>query len=355
VTILALLLILPWPLLYFFGGPLLFRAIQAKDEKIALALVSFNSNWLELKNDQGQKPLDLAILGEMEDLALDFAKKKPNSSLKLNKLYSHEKQAEILEKTPKIISLYLEQNWDMKNVFGSAPISVAIDLNSTTLTTELLKRGCDVNEIGASFTVLDYSVYQDNMEIFKLLLKNGASYSLPGSRFSTLHIAAHVKNKEALNILIREGADVNAKTIENVTPLQMACHKLDKEIVEILLNSGAVVNMRSSTGETPLFDALIGYTQRDNSLPLIKYRVNLSSLKTIVSMLLERGADPNITDKDGTYPLDLALEIRDTELIQLLVRHGARGKHLAPATPSDVAAEPATAVIPSGGEAGVRG
>jgi ankyrin repeat protein len=51
----------------------------------------------------------------------------------------------------------------------------------------------------------------------------------------------------------------------------------------------------------------------------------------VTKLLLARGAEINATTNDGHTPLDLALQVKDTAVVQVLREHGGvEGKPLPP-------------------------
>jgi len=77
-------------------------------------------------------------------------------------------------------------------------------------------------------------------------------------------------------------------------------------LVEYLLRSGADINVTDDAGTTALMAAssVVGCVQ-------------------IVELLLARGANPNLIDKDGDTALDLARYYKNSEIIELLLKHNA--------------------------------
>jgi ankyrin repeat protein len=78
-------------------------------------------------------------------------------------------------------------------------------------------------------------------------------------------------------------------------------------LVEHLISIGVDINITDGYGRTAL---MVAVDDRNAGL---------------VSMLLDNGADPNIRDIDGDYPLDVAKYRNDNELIELLTKRGAFG------------------------------
>jgi ankyrin repeat protein len=77
-----------------------------------------------------------------------------------------------------------------------------------------------------------------------------------------------------------------------------------KEVVEVLLATSTInVNVRSTAGQTPLFWAAAnGYSK-------------------VVRLLLDYGAEPNYTDKDGRSPLSIAQFYDQTTVIAMLTEY----------------------------------
>ena len=95
------------------------------------------------------------------------------------------------------------------------------------------------------------------------------------------------------------------------TPLTVAARYGKTDAVKLLLERGADPNMTDGWNDTPLHNAVINWE------------------KDCVRLLLDRGADPNIRDEDGKTPLALVLhrgndgEDEDIALAQMLLDAGA--------------------------------
>jgi ankyrin repeat protein len=117
--------------------------------------------------------------------------------------------------------------------------------------------------------------------------------------------AAREGNIEAVKQHIAAGADVNAKSKDGTTPLHKAALKGHKEIAELLIAKGADIEAKSRLGSTPLHLATWGHTK-------------------IIELLIAKGADVNAKANTGFTPLDWAIMNRDTEIIDLLRKHGGK-------------------------------
>jgi ankyrin repeat protein len=89
-------------------------------------------------------------------------------------------------------------------------------------------------------------------------------------------------------------------------PLHVAACFGSPETIEVLIRHHARVNAKDSTGLTPLH-----YT-----IPLSRY--------DSAAMLINKGADVNIKGRDGNSPLDLAKNLRDQRMVELLRIRGAK-------------------------------
>jgi ankyrin repeat protein len=120
--------------------------------------------------------------------------------------------------------------------------------------------------------------------------------TLPGRGDKLLHMAVSRRDPLATGMLLYKNADVNAKNSSGTTPLLAAAGQWQGELTEnqdsilkFLLQKGAVVDERAGTnGRTALHQAIV------------------AGAASAVRILLEFGASPNLTTKDGENALGLA-------------------------------------------------
>jgi ankyrin repeat protein len=118
---------------------------------------------------------------------------------------------------------------------------------------------------------------------------------------------------------------VNAFAADGFYPLGLAAYFGHPAIVGFLLKNGADVRLAARNGQK--VTALHAGASRGGA--------------EIVKMLLEAGADPNVTQERGFVPLHSAAANGNVAIVELLLKHGARAdaKSDDGKTPADVAAE----------------
>jgi ankyrin repeat protein len=130
------------------------------------------------------------------------------------------------------------------------------------------------------------AVQGDLTELNRLL----AQHPSLSDRESALVWAARFGQPESIAVLVKNGADPNVKWGVNVwTVLMHAIHKQQPRAVIALLNSGANVNLPGGRGDTPLIMAA-GYGHTD-----------------LVRILLDHGANVHATLPNGENALDRAI------------------------------------------------
>ena len=175
-------------------------------------------------------------------------------------------------------------------------------------------------------TMLSFMAGQGRVDIMKLLLDHGADMEQPDDMGETPLSYAAVNSREATLLLLEYGAAVDAPVGHyRQTPLTGAAYWECVPMMEALLAHGAQVDAPNSTGSTALMRA--AGSQRIQAVMLLLDRqadVNIqnchgntalhfavmqgrpSDQAELVRLLLARGANPELVNRDGAFAEELA-------------------------------------------------
>ena len=128
------------------------------------------------------------------------------------------------------------------------------------------------------------------------------SYSADG--FTALHFASYFGQAAIAHILLEKGAkpDAVANNPTRVMPLHSAASARNLEAARLLLDHGALVNARQQAGWVPIHAA----AQNGD--------------RAMVDLLLQRGADPGLTNDDGKTAAMVAADKGHPEIAALLTK-----------------------------------
>lgn len=186
-----------------------------------------------------------------------------------------------------IIQLLLDADFNVNRKGGQYGTALVAACYSGTYNavTILLEHGADPNirRCWKYDSALQTACERDNAEIVLQLLEHGADPNLYGGRYgSALHAAFSKGNGPIIKELLKRGADINYKGGEHHSVLQAAVDSGKEEAVHIALNCGLSPNEKGGWFTYPLLRA----TALD------------SCPDSIVRLLLDKGADPNL-EREG--------------------------------------------------------
>jgi ankyrin repeat protein len=166
-----------------------------------------------------------------------------------------------------------------------------------------------------------------------------------GLSLTPMQLAAEWNTIEVLKVLIEYGGDVNDQGTCNCTPLQLAARYGKREAAELLLKHGAVLDIFSAVALNKR-DAVEKFFQLANVFGLAKQLANVSTSTPLWSspkllnwavtagraemaeFLTLQGADVNAHSSDRLglehSPLHEAAQCNDSEVIEVLLKHGAK-------------------------------
>ncbi|XP_073355718.1 uncharacterized protein [Aegilops tauschii subsp. strangulata] len=176
------------------------------------------------------------------------------------------------------------------------------------------------------FTPLEYAVQNGHLPAIRYLVDHGADLHQERSTLTLLHTAAVHGRSEIVKFLLSKGADVDALS-DAGTPLTLASLRGHASILKILLQHNADPNKGNGVF-VPLDVALNksfvscvkllvqGGTNVNGDNPLAKAAEK--GLTEAIKCLVEAGANPNVIDRFGRLPIELAAEYGTREDVEIL-------------------------------------
>ncbi|QYT01017.1 hypothetical protein H0G86_008073 [Trichoderma simmonsii] len=233
----------------------------------------------------------------------------------------------------------------------STPLTVACSMGYPKTIETLLARGADANAAGVSGMNpgLWYPVVNDpNVECVRVMLRYNADPNHPnfnppllvqmagsnhetarlisicdallagirpinlnatdGSGQTPLMIASRYGKPDLVQWLLKSGADVDILDGNNRSALYYAIEQGSADVVTALLQKGAQIDVAHASGEQPLLFNAISHPE-------------------IVRLLLEFGADVNLTDSSGNTAINRASASGKVEVAKMLIEKGADINH----------------------------
>lgn len=145
---------------------------------------------------------------------------------------------------------------------GMSPLGLAAALNRNRIVQILLENGAehDFKFAQLKTTALMTAAYHGHGEIVRMLLRAGSNiHELDLQDSSALGYAlGGSRNFEVIQMLIREGVDINQKNILGMNALLLVSGYGDPTLVQILLDSGAAPDVVNDFGHTALHLAVAG-------------------------------------------------------------------------------------------------
>uniref|UniRef100_A0ABD2XCX2 Uncharacterized protein n=1 Tax=Trichogramma kaykai TaxID=54128 RepID=A0ABD2XCX2_9HYME len=213
---------------------------------------------------------------------------------------------------------------DARDELGNTPLHLALQKGPKMLVELLLKRGANAHLANKEgFTPLhiicnSHSSYNSNLlkVLFELSDEKYHPVEIDARdelENTPLHLALYNGDKEIVELLLRRGAHTNLANKEGFTPLHIICNShssYNSDLLKMIFELSDAkyhpvqINARDELGNTPLHLAL-------NNGP-----------KKVVELLLKRGANPNVANKEGFTPLHIACNdnFDDEELVKMLFK-----------------------------------
>lgn len=154
---------------------------------------------------------------------------------------------------------------------------------------------------------------------------------------SLLFQAAFIGDVPLAEVMIDLGADVHYRTGEGWTPLMISAAEGSEEVALLLIKHGAEVNAKNKLGRTPLmfaagsgFDSIVEALLGNGASPDERpedadgwpaiIAASYNGHAKVVELLLDKGADPSVQDKNGNTALMWAERQGHAEIVEILSR-----------------------------------
>jgi len=162
-----------------------------------------------------------------------------------------------------------------------------------------------VSKYASKFLLLESEADLDTQAVIEYAIKNSVHELVWDLHDDAIIDAANIGSEDSVKALLANSVDANHVGEGGWTPLLASSAQGYTEIMRMLLDAGANPDISNSLGITPL---MFGSRYK---------RVDVASL------LLEYGANPNIQDFGGDTALSVAARYGANDVVELLLRNGA--------------------------------
>lgn len=325
---------------------------KIKDKAIVAAAANGKSEVLKLLLDNSYDPDSQdssgssALMKAAESANADALELLIDRGADLNAKNSSGDSALLLavrKRRPSAVAVLLAKgaNVEVRDQKGKTPLYHAVAINDQEIATVLLdKKAKTGSRDNDGWSVLHIAARDGRDKLVQLLCKRGADVNLKASKAakSPLMMASHTGQAGAAQILIAAGAEVNAVDFEGSNALFLASEAGHSGTVETLLDNGADYTAESKAGVTAMMAAAFQghlhiirlFAERGFPMDARSRALGISPMWTaamsgknpVVEFLLDKGANINVTTRNGVSALSAAVENGHFETVRLLLEKG---------------------------------
>jgi ankyrin repeat protein len=212
----------------------------------------------------------------------------------------------VVQMIPEIIAKGGQVN--AKSASGATPAGMAVAGGNTAVFAALLESGIDKDGLELNSLPLAVFAYEKRQkEIAKTLLEKGADVKKTGSLGETmLHAVAAQDDWQFANFVLGYNPDLNARDDTGRTPLLSAIDKSAIRVAGLLIEKGADVNVKDRQGQTSLH-----------------YLAAARNATGLMAKAQAAGIKVDAKDNSGRTPLAIAVESNRVDNVEYLLNMGA--------------------------------
>lgn len=261
---------------------------------------------VDLKNDDGNSPLMVALERKNKETSLALIKNKAGlyeknkrGNVIMYKLLEHA-NTDFIEK---MFDFYSEGELPV-DADGNGPLNYAIETNKLDMVEFIAQKyPSEIDKTNdKDETVLHIASKNSNDKVVNILANLTKNLDKKDRNDETaLHVAIRSASLESAKNLIDAGANVNIANMQDQVPIVLAMEMGNEEIFNALSKAKDIdLGVKNRLGDTPLHAAV-----RLN---------NQYAVETLVKI----GADTSIKNKEGSNPKELATQIGVESLVAIL-------------------------------------
>ncbi len=205
---------------------------------------------------------------------------------------------------------------------GNAPVHMSAMGNRLGFINSLIKNKAELNILnGESKTAIMLASEKGYGNAVKALIAGGADVKIKDKAGESALFKSIKTGGEGgywcADYLIKGGADINDRTASG-TPLLHEAAALEKfNIVNLFLKNGGDPNILNQKNETLIM--ILSRTQYTG----VKDKPKSAQAAKLITELTSKGSNPDIPDKYGRTPLDIACRMKNMTIVEALIKGGA--------------------------------
>jgi ankyrin repeat protein len=239
---------------------------------------------------------------------------------------------------PGVVAHACDAGTDLERCYGMPLLRRAASKGHVRVIRELLRR-CKLRFFETK-TAVTAALENDFAEVIQVLIDNGLDPSKPIDSMlkTSLHEASELGAVKSVAVMLKAGANVSARHHVDGTPLYFAAMKGKVDVIKLLMEHGAEAGCLGVEDYSPLAEAVrrnqplaveailqssknTGMTKSKAIPGRLFYSAAESGSSTLIKLLLQHGANPNIAP-DGWFPLTMAAECGNDGMVKVLLECG---------------------------------